>query len=52
MPPVEVPAMTSKSFAIGFCVDFSIAARTVPGMRPRMPPPSMERILSIVCVPP
>jgi hypothetical protein len=34
MPPVEVPAITSKSFAIGVWVGSSIRARTLAGICP------------------
>ena len=43
MPPVDVPTMRSKSWAVGRPVRLSISARTRVGMMPRMPPPSMER---------
>ena len=48
IPPVEVPAITSKSSAMGRPVRRSISDSTVAGMMPRMPPPSMERIRVIV----
>jgi hypothetical protein len=43
MPPVEVPAMRSKRFAILSFVLSSISLRFVAGMIPRIPPPSIER---------
>src|ERR1700710_566033 len=43
MPPVEVPAMRSNSSAVRRPVRRSISASTRAGMRPRMPPPSMQR---------
>ena len=46
MPPVEVPAIRSKSSETGFPVSDSILARTMAGMMPRIPPPSIDRILS------
>src|SRR5260370_15408328 len=45
MPPVDVPAITSKSSAIRLPVRFSISMSTVAGMMPRSPPPSIARIL-------
>jgi hypothetical protein len=43
--PVEVPAITSKSFE-GCCpVRLSISPKTTAGMIPRTPPPSIVRIL-------
>src|SRR5580704_2617573 len=45
MPPVDVPATKSNSRAMGRAVRFSISASSMAGMIPRMPPPSMERIL-------
>src|SRR5690242_1259929 len=45
IPPVEVPATTSNSSATGLPVHRSISSSTIAGMIPRMPPPSMERIL-------
>src|SRR5208282_615605 len=51
MPPVLVPATRSNTSAIrllgspdSFCSFCSKATSTCPGMIPRMPPPSMERI--------
>jgi hypothetical protein len=46
MPPVEVPAMRSKSSQTGLPVRRSISESTIAGMMPRMPPPSMLRILN------
>src|SRR5215218_1399111 len=43
MPPVDVPATRSNSCAMREPVRRSISARTVAGMIPRMPPPSIER---------
>ena len=43
MPPVEVPAIRSNSSAVGRPVRRSISASTRAGIRPRMPPPSIER---------
>src|SRR5258708_4533489 len=46
MPPVDVPAIKSNSSQIGLPDCFSMAASTTAGMIPRMPPPSIARILS------
>jgi hypothetical protein len=42
MPPVDVPAIRSNRDAIRACVRFSISLRTVAGITPRIPPPSIE----------
>src|SRR5205807_9966334 len=46
IPPVDVPAIKSNSSQIGLPDCFSMAASTTAGMIPRMPPPSIARILS------
>src|SRR5258707_13141 len=46
IPPVDVPAIKSNSSQMGLPDCFSMAASTTAGMIPRMPPPSIARILS------
>src|SRR4051794_28720917 len=46
MPPVEVPAIRSKTAAAGRSIRRSISASTTAGTMPRMPPPSIERTLT------
>ncbi len=50
IPPVDVPATRSKRCAVGRPVRRSISASTMAGMIPRMPPPSMDRILTMVSI--
>jgi len=42
MPPVDVPAIKSKSSAAGRSVRRSISVSTAAGITPRIPPPSIE----------
>src|SRR2546426_7971492 len=44
IPPVEVPTMRSKHSTIDFLVYCSICDRSAAVKRPRIPPPSRERI--------
>src|SRR5215210_707287 len=46
MPPVDVPAIRSNSSAVRRPVRRSISASTTAGISPRMPPPSIARILT------
>ena len=46
IPPTEVPAIRSNSSHAGRPVRRSISARSTAGMIPRIPPPSIERILT------
>ncbi len=45
-PPVDVPAIRSNICAIRWPVRRSISARIMAGMIPRIPPPSMERMVN------
>src|SRR4051812_25229654 len=46
MPPVEVPTIRSNRSAMGLAARFSISARTIAGISPRIPPPSIARIFT------
>jgi hypothetical protein len=46
IPPVEVPETRSNVSLIGRLVCASIAASTIAGMTPQIPPPSTARTLN------
>lgn len=54
IPPVEVPAIKSKIWEIGFFVLDSISARIMAGIIPLMPPPSTDKMyfttVKFICV--